>query len=270
MDSPHSSVPSPDDLNSLTRHLLVSMDSLDALRLQRGPAADRLTDTVRTAGLIHQTSLLAGRLLAQTALSNAPTTSDGLHAVALLRRLAEATTSAAGHAANTISALAHDDAEASKQLLRQARNALARTPVAVQDVGAALLRHDGFLYAQHRAARDQTVPGSMAIKVSEAQRKGLASFARGDAVVRDAYSGRREVVTPLGTQLRAATIDALVDKKLVGLAPLPGQPGRYGARLTSSGVRTLLEAHPVPAPPTTAPSPTTARPGIPRPAGTRR
>ncbi|MEU8617349.1 hypothetical protein [Streptomyces sp. NPDC048623] len=246
------------------------MDSLDALRRQRGPAADRLADTVRTAGLMHQTSLLAGRLLAQTALSDAPTTSDGLHAVALLRRLAEATTSAAGHAANTISALAHGDAEASEQLLGQTGDALARTPVAVQDVGAALLRHDGFLYAQHRAARDQTVTGSAAVKVSEAQRKGLAAFARGDAVVRDAYSGGREVATPLGTQLRAATIDALVGKKLVGLTPLPGQPGRYGARLTSSGVRTLLEARPVPALPTAVPQPTTARPGTPRPTGARR
>ncbi|MFG3348648.1 hypothetical protein ACGF1Z_26760 [Streptomyces sp. NPDC048018] len=246
------------------------MDRLETLRRRRDPAADRLAGTVRTAALVHQTSLLAGRLLAQTALSDAPTTPDGLHAVALLRRLAEATTAAAGHAANTISALAHGDAEASDHLMGQTKDALARTPVAVQDVGAALLRHDGLLYARDRAACNQSVVRSTAVKVSEAQRKGLAAFARGDAVVRDAHSGGREVVTPLGAQLRAATIDALVDKKLVGLTPLPGQPGQYGARLTSSGIRTLLEARPVPALPTAVPNPTAVRPRTPGPAGARR
>ncbi|MFD6245342.1 hypothetical protein [Streptomyces roseolus] len=246
------------------------MDRLDTLRRQRGSANDRLADTVRTTGWIHQTSLLAGRLLAQTALSNAPTTTDGLHAVALLRRLAEATTQAAGHAADTISALAHGDTSASEHLLGQAKDALARTPVAVQDVGAALLRHDGFLYAQERAARDQTVTGSAAVKVSEAQRKGLAVFARGDAVVRTSYSGVREVAMPLGVHLRATTIDALVDKKLVDLTVLQGPTERYSARLTSSGVRTLLEARPVPSLPTAVPAPITARAGAPRPAGARR
>lgn len=273
MHSSPSSVPSPEHLDSLTRLLLVSMDRLDVLRRQRGSTADRLTDTVRATGWVHQTSLLAGRLLAQTALSDAPTTADGLHAVALLRRLLEATTNAAGHAANTISALAHGDTAASEELLGQAKDALARTPAAVQDVGAALLRHDGVLYAKERAARDQTVAGSTAIKVSEAQRKGLALFARGDAVVRvvpTLYSGVREVDTPLGTHLRATTIDALVDKKLVDLAPLQGPTERYGVRLTASGVRTLLEARSVPSLPTAVPSPAMTRAGNPRPGGARR
>ncbi|WP_329309187.1 hypothetical protein [Streptomyces microflavus] len=270
MDSPHSSVPSPDDLFSLTRHLLASMDRLDALRRQRGSAADRLAYTVRTADAMHRTSLLASRLLARTALSDAPTTTDGLRAIALLRRLTEATTSATGHVTDAISALAHGDTKASDRLLGQTRAALARTPVAVQDVGAALLRHDGFLYAQDRAARDPTVTGSAAVKVSEAQRKGLAAFARGDAVLRDAYSGGLEVVTPLDAHLRASTIDALVAKKLVDLVPLPGQPSRYGAQLTSSGVRTILEASPVLALPTAVPRPAAARPGTSRPAGARR
>ncbi|WP_282698147.1 hypothetical protein [Streptomyces sp. CC208A] len=246
------------------------MDRLDEPRRQRGSATERLADTVRAAGWIHQTSFLAGRRLAQTALSDAPTTMDGLHAVALLRRLAEATTHASGHVANTISALAHGDIAASEDLLVQAKAALARTPVAVQDVGAALLRHDGVLYAQERAARDQTMTGSTAVKVSEAQRKGLAVFARGDAVVRTSHSGIREVATPLGAHLRATTIDALVDKKLVDLTPLQGTTERYGARLTASGVRTLLEARPVPSLPTAVPASIAARTGAPRPTGARR
>ncbi|MEW1699026.1 hypothetical protein ACIQCR_31195 [Streptomyces sp. NPDC093249] len=244
MTSPPASAPNNDDLGSLTRRLLTGMTELGSLQRLRGSAADRLPGAVRAAGIVHQTSLLAGGLLAQAALSNASTTADGRQAVALLRHLTEMTTKAAALTAGTIAALSVGDTEASLRLLEQTRTTLARTPVTIQDAAGALLRHDGYLHAQDRAVQDRAVSASTAVKVTETQRKGLASLAQSDAVVRQSGLGRREVLTPLGARMRTSTIDALVDKDLVDLTPLPGQTDRYGVRLTSAGVRTLLAARP--------------------------
>ncbi len=120
MAHPYPLGPSDEELWALTRYLLDSGDQLDDLK-RRGTAPERLQDAVHTGGALHQTSLHAARLLAKAALSNATTTVDGLDAVSLLRRLAEATTSAALRAADSIAALAHGDTTTADRLLEQAR-----------------------------------------------------------------------------------------------------------------------------------------------------
>lgn len=232
--------PSPEELWSLTRYLLASGARLDDLK-RRGAAPEQLQDTVRAGGALHQTSLHAAGLLAKAALSDATTTVDGLDAVSLLRRLAEATASAALRTADAIAALAHGDTTTADRLLEQARFHLHRAPVTCQEVGSALLRHDGYLYAQARAARENLVAGG-SVKISEAQRKGLASLARGDGVFRGPRRGIRELESPLSASVRTATIDALVDKELIALTPLRGQDGRTAIRLTSAGIQALLAA----------------------------
>ncbi|MFF2567269.1 hypothetical protein [Streptomyces sp. NPDC058084] len=269
MTHPFTPGPNEEDLHSLTRFLLACFDKLDALKHQGGPAPERLPDTARTGGTVHQTSWHAGKLLAQAALSDAATTADGREAIAVLRHLTEATTSAAARAADSISALAHGDTDSSERLLAQARAHLAKTPVAVQDVTAALLRHDGVLHAQEQAARLGL--GADTVKVSEAQRKALASLARGDGVIRRSSTGIREVTSPLAAHhLRATTIDALVDRQLVALTPLP-QDDRYGIRLTPAGIQALLSARPVPRRSAVVTSPVPATPrSTARPASSRR
>ncbi|MFF4871473.1 hypothetical protein [Streptomyces sp. NPDC000961] len=235
--------PSGEELWALTRYLLTSGDRLDKLKL-RGAAPERLRDAVSAGGALHQTSLHAAGLLAKAALSNATTTVDGLAAVSLLRRLAEATTSAALRAADSIAALAHGDTTTADRLLEQARDHLHRAPVTCQEVGSALLRHDGYLYAQARAARENLGTGGSVVKVSEAQRKGLASLARGDGVLREARRSVRELESPLSASVRPATIDALAAKELLTLTPLTGQQGRSAVQLTSAGIQALLAASP--------------------------
>ncbi|MEU7117958.1 MULTISPECIES: hypothetical protein [Streptomyces] len=243
MAHPYPLGPSDEELWALTRYLLASGDQLDDLK-RRGTAPKRLQDAVRTGGALHQTSLHAAGLLAKAALSNATTTVDGLDAVSLLRRLAEATATAALRAADSIAALAHGDTTTADRLLEQARVHLHRAPVTCQEVGSALLRHDGYLYAQARAARENLAPGGGAVKVSEAQRKALASLARGDGVFRDARRSVRELESPLNASVRTATIDALAARKLLTLTPLTGQEGRSAIRLTSEGIQALLAAPP--------------------------
>ncbi|WP_318209543.1 hypothetical protein [Streptomyces sp. SJL17-1] len=269
MTQPFTPGPIDEDLWTLTQYLLKCGDLLDALQRQPGEAPQRLPDTVRTGSALYRTSLHTGKLLSQAALSDAATTVDGQEAIAVLRRLTDAIASAAARASDAVSALAHGDTASADRLLEQSRAHLYRTPVAVQDVAAALLRHDGYLYAQQRAARENLGTHS-AIAVSEAQRKGLASFARGEGVLHASADGAREVVAPLATPMRATTIDALVDKKLIALTPLV-QQGRYGVRLTSVGVQALLSAHPAQrrSPATTAPTPVAPR-STTRRAGARR
>ena len=191
-----------------------------------------------------QTSLTAGQLLAKAALSHATTTVDGREAIALLRHIAEATSLAAVRTADTISALAHGDTASANLFLKRAATHLAGTPSTVHSVGNALLRHEGYLHAQNRAARQHLGPGEDAVKISEAQRKALASLARGDGVLRETGTALREVVAPLAAyaSVRAATIDALASRDLLTLVPLPKQPGHYGLRVTSAGVHALLAA----------------------------
>ncbi|MGW6393091.1 hypothetical protein ACWFR1_21860 [Streptomyces sp. NPDC055103] len=266
----HHIVPSEEDLHFLTRSLLVCFNKLDDLKSQRGTAAERLPDTVRIGGALHQTSLYVGKLLAQTALSDAGTTVDGREAVVVLRRLTTHTANSAIWAADCVSSLVHDDTISADRQLEWTRAHLAKTPVMVQDVSAALLRHDGYLYAQERATRENLDTSGPAVKVSQAQRKGLASLARGDAVVRGSTAGTREVATPLAAHMRATTIDALADKKLITLTPL-AQQDRYGVRLTSDGVQALLSARPAQHshPASVTPAPTTAKSAV-RSAGAAR
>ncbi|MCM1969450.1 hypothetical protein [Streptomyces sp. G1] len=223
-----------------------------------------MTETVRAAGVLQQTSLVAGQLLAKTALSHARTTVDGRQAIALLRKLAKATSLAALLTAETISALAHDDTAAANLLLEQAATHLSGTPSAVHRVGSALLRHEGYLHAQDRAARQDLGPAKDAVKVSEPQRQALASLARGDGVLRETGTGLREVVAPLAAyvSVRIATIDALASRDLLTLTPLPEQPGHYRLHVTPAGVHALLAANPQPlrSPPR---SPVAVRPATP-------
>ncbi|MEU3747301.1 MULTISPECIES: hypothetical protein [Streptomyces] len=255
--------PSDEELWALTRYLLASGGQLDDLK-RRGTAPERLQDAVRTGGALHQTSLHAAGLLAKAALSDATTTVDGLVAVSLLRRLAEATASAALRAADSIAALAHGDTTTADHLLEQARVHLHRTPVTCQEVGSALLRHDGYLYAQARAARENLGPSAGTVKVSEAQRKGLASLARGDGVFREARHSVRELESPLNASVRTATIDALAAKELLTLTPLTGKQCRSAIRLTSAGIQALLAASPPK--PGGRPAIATSVPNRPRPA----
>lgn len=203
-----------------------------------------MQETVRAGGALRQTALVAGQLLAKAALSDATTTVDGREAIALLRHLAEETSLASVRTADTISALAHGDTASANLFLEQAATHLTGTPSAVHRVGNALLRHEGYLHAQDRAARQDLGPGEDAVKISEAQRKALASLARGDGVLRETGSGLREVVAPLAAyvSVRVATIDALASRDLLTLTPLPKQPGHYGLRVTSAGVHALLAA----------------------------
>ncbi|MFD3997393.1 hypothetical protein [Streptomyces sp. NPDC058583] len=271
MTHPFAPGPIDEDLWVLTQNLLKCSDILDDLKRQPGEAPKRLPDTVRTGSALYRTSLHTHKLLAQAALSDAATTVDGQEAIAVLRHLTEATANAAARASDAVSALAHGDIALADRLLEQSHAHLYRTPVAVQDVSAALLRHDGYLYAQERAAReDLGTSGDPAVKVSEAQRKGLASLARGDAVVRGSTAGTREVATPLAAHMRATTIDALADKKLITLTPL-AQQDRYGVRLTSDGVQALLSARPAQRrrPAAATPAPTTAKSAV-RTAGAAR
>lgn len=242
MTHPFTPGPIDEDLWALTQYLLKCGDLLDDLQRKPGEAPERLSAAVRTGSALYRTSLHTGKLLAQAALSDAVTTVDGQEAIAVLRRLTEATANAAARASDAVSALAHGDTDSADQLLERSRTHLNRTPMAVQDVSAALLRHDGYLYAQERATRENLTTNSSAVKISEAQRKGLASLARGDAVVRESVGGTREVATPLAAHMRTTTIDALVDKKLINLAPLAQQPDRYGVRLTAAGVQALISA----------------------------
>lgn len=208
----------------------------------------RLQETVRAASALRQTSLVAGQLLTKAALSDAATTFDGREAIALLRHLTEAVSLAAVRAADTVSALAHNDTASAGILLEQAAAHLAGTPSAVQLVSSALLRHEGYFHAHDRAARENLGTGQGAVKISEAQRKALASLARGDGVLHEASSGLREVVAPLAAyvSVRASTIDALASRDLLTLTPLPTQPDHFGLRVTSDGVRSLLAAAPRP------------------------
>ncbi|OII62124.1 hypothetical protein BJP40_03720 [Streptomyces sp. CC53] len=269
MPNPFTPGPIDEDLWALTQYLLKCGDLLDDLNRQPGEASHRLPDTVRTGSALYRTSLHSGKLLAQSALSDAATTVDGQEAIAILRRLTEATANAAARASDAVSALAHGDTALAERLLEQSRAHLNRTPVAVQDVSGALLRHDGRLYARELAARENlgTLP---AVKVSEAQRKGLAVFARGEAVLHTSADGTREVVAPLAARMRATTVDALVEKKLIALTPLV-QQGRYGVRLTAAGVQALLSAHPAQrrGPAATTPMPVVAN-STARRAGARR
>ncbi|MFD8550138.1 hypothetical protein ACFV08_00710 [Streptomyces fradiae] len=266
MTHPFTPGPIDEDLWALTQHLLKCGGLLDDLKQQPGEAPQRLANTVRTGSALYRTSLHTSKLLAQASLSDAATTADGQEGIAALRRLAEAISNAAARAADAVSALARDDTDSADELLEQSHAYLIRTPVAVHDVSSALLRHDGYLYALQRAERENLSPDAPAIRVSEAQRKGLASLARGDGIVRETASGTREVITPLSAYMRAATIDALLDRQLITLTPL-NQQDRYGVRLTPSGVRTLLSARPVPLPTTPVPA---KAPGAPGPAAARR
>ncbi|WP_282695215.1 hypothetical protein [Streptomyces sp. CC208A] len=243
MSHPFTPGPIDEDLWALTQYLLKCGDLLDDLQRQPGEPPQRLADTIRTGSALYRTSLHTGKLLAQAALSDAATTVDGQEAIAVLRRLTEATSNAAARASDALSALAHGDTAAAGRLLEQSRAHLYRTPVAVQDVSTALLRHDGFLYAQELAERERLGAGSPAVKVSEAQRKGLALLARGEAVLHTSDGGTREVVAPPAAHIRATTIDALVDKQLIALTSLV-QQGRYGVRLTTAGVQALVSAPP--------------------------
>lgn len=203
-----------------------------------------MQETVRFGGALRQTSLVAGQLLAKVALSHATTTVDGREAIALLRHLAEVTSLAAVRTADTISALAHGDTASANLFLEQAATHLTGTPSAAQRVGNALLRHEGYPHAQDRATRQELGPGEDAVKISEAQRKALASLARGDGVLRETGTGLREVVAPRTAyvSVRTATIDALASRDLLTLTPLPKQPGHYGLRVTPAGVHALLAA----------------------------
>ncbi|MEU3402981.1 hypothetical protein ABZ766_03365 [Streptomyces sp. NPDC006670] len=203
-----------------------------------------MQEAVRFAGTLRQTSLVAGQLLAKVALSPATTTVDGLEAISLLRHLAEATSLAAVRTADTISALAHGDSASANLFLEQAATHLTGTPSAVQRVGSALQRHEGYLHAQDRATRQELGLGKDAVKISEAQRKALASLAQGDGVLRETDTGLREVVAPLAAyvSVRTATIDALASRDLLTLTPLPKQPGHHRLRVTAAGVHALLAA----------------------------
>ncbi|MFE5298105.1 hypothetical protein [Streptomyces sp. NPDC056632] len=271
MTHPFTPGPIDEDLWALTQYLLKCGDMLDGLKRQAaGEAPQRLPDTVRTGSALYRTSLHTGKLLAQAALSDAATTVDGQEAIAALRRLTEAITSAAARASDALSALSHGDTASADRLLEQSRAHLYRTPVAVQDVSGALLRHDGYLYAQEQAARENLGTSAPTVKVSEAQRRGLATFARGEAVVHESAAGIREVIAPLHAHMRATTIDALVDKGLISLTQLV-QPDRYGVRLTSDGVQALLSARPPQrrSPAFAAPAPSKVH-NTARPAGARR
>ncbi|MFF0551125.1 hypothetical protein ACFYUL_19415 [Streptomyces sp. NPDC004311] len=176
-------------------------------------------------------------------MSDAATTLDGREAITLLRHLAEATSLAAVRTADTISDLAHGDTAPASASLDRAAAHLAGTPTAVHRVGEALQRHEGHLHAQDHAARENLGAAEPTAKVSEAQRRALASLARGDAVLRYAY-GRREVIAPPASYLsvRASTIDALAPRGLVTLTALPEQPGHHGLHVTRAGLRALLAA----------------------------
>ncbi|GAA3389107.1 hypothetical protein [Streptomyces roseoviridis] len=270
MTHPFTPGPIDEDLWAVTQYLLKCGDLLDELMRQRDEPPERLSATVRTGSALYRTSLHTGKLLAQAALSDAATTVDSQEAISVLRHLTEATANAAARASDAVSALAHAETALANRLLEQSRTHLYRTPVAVQDVSAALLRHDGYLYAQERATREKLSTNSPTVKVSEAQRKGLASLARGDGVVRETATGTREVASPPAAYMRAATIDALVDKKLITLTPLL-QQDRYGVRLTSDGIQALVSAGPAqhrrPAAVTSVPTTVTSTA---RPVGARR
>ncbi|MFG3038094.1 hypothetical protein ACGFYZ_14405 [Streptomyces sp. NPDC048330] len=270
MSHPFTPGPIDEDLWALTQYLLKCGDLLDDLKRQSGDAPQRLPDTVRTGSALYRTSLHTSKLLAQAALSDAATTIDGQEAIAVLRRLNEATANAAARASDAVSALAHGDTASADRLLEQSRAHLYRTPVAVQDVSGALLRHDGYLYAQEQAVRENLGTSAPTVKVSEAQRRGLAAFARGVAVIHESAAGTREVVAPLSSHMRGATIDALMDKGLISLTKLV-QQDRYCVRLTSDGVRALLSARPAQrrGPACTAPAPSKAK-SLARPASARR
>ncbi|WP_328764333.1 hypothetical protein [Streptomyces sp. NBC_00272] len=241
MPQPFALGPSNEELLLLTNLLLDAAYGFDDLKKQRSAGQGQLEKMVRISGTLHRTSLLCGKLLSKAALSDAPTTLDGREAVALLRQLTEATTTAAARAADTISALAHDDTASAGGLLEQTRAPLSRAPSAVEPIRAALLRHDGLLYAQIRAAREGLSPGPKTVTISDAQRKGLASLARGDGVFRERY-GIREVVSPLSAHVLPATVDALASKRLITVTPLPEHQDRFGLRLTTTGVQALLAA----------------------------
>lgn len=270
MTHPFTPGPIDEDLWALTQYLLKCSDLLDDLKRQLDETPDRLPHTIRTGSALYRTSLHVNKLLAQAALSDAATTVDGQEAIAILHRLTEVTARAAARASDAVSALAHGETALADQLLEQSRAHLHRAPVAVQNVSTALLRHDGYLCAQERATWEKLGTSDPGIKVSEAQRKGLASLARGDAVVRGSAAGSREVATPLAAHVRAMTIDALVDKELITLIPL-AQQDRYSVRLTSDGVRALLSARPTQphSPATPAPAPNKAT-STTRPARARR
>ncbi|WP_328486056.1 hypothetical protein [Streptomyces zaomyceticus] len=263
MTHPFTPGPIDEDLWALSQYLLKCGDMLDDLKRQPGEAPKRLPDTVRAGSALYRTSLHTNKLLAQAALSDAATTVDGQEAIAILRHLTEAIANAAARASDAVSALANGNPALADRLLEQSRAHLYRTPVAVQDISAALLRHDGYLYAQERAARENLGSSDPAVKVSEAQRKSLASLARGDAVVRGSTAGAREIATPTAAHMRATTIDALVDKKLIALTPL-AQQDRYGVRLTSNGVQALLSARQAQRrrPASASPAPTTAKSAV--------
>ncbi|MET9955441.1 hypothetical protein ABZ135_28395 [Streptomyces sp. NPDC006339] len=270
MTQPFTPGPIDEDLWALTQYLLKCGDLLDDLTRRPGEAPQRLADTIRTGSALYRTSLHTGKLLAQAALSDAATTVDGQEAITVLRRLTEATSNAAARASDAVSALAHGDTASADQLLKQSRAHLYRTPVAVQDVSGALLRHDGYRYAQEQAARENLGTSSPTVKVSEAQRRGLATFARGEAVVHESTTGTREVIAPLHAHMRATTIDALMDKGLISLTQLI-QQDRYGVRLTTAGTQALLSARPTQnrGIARTAPAPVKAK-GTTPPARTRR
>ncbi|KUJ68685.1 hypothetical protein ACZ90_17565 [Streptomyces albus subsp. albus] len=244
MTHPFTPGPIDEDLWALTQYLLKCGDLLDDLTRQPGKAPQRLADTIRTGSALYRTSLHTSKLLAQTALSDASTTIDGQEAIAVLRRLTEATSNAAARASDAVSALAHGDTASANELLEHSRAHLYRTPVTVQNVSSALLRHDGYLYAQKQGARKNSGTSAPTVKVSEAQRRGLAAFARGEAVVHESAAGTREVIAPLSSHIRGTTIDALIDKGLISLTPLV-QQDRYGVQLTTAGVQALVSARPV-------------------------
>ncbi|MEU9939098.1 hypothetical protein [Streptomyces lavendulae] len=233
--------PSNEELLLLTNLLLDAAYGFDDLKKQPIAGPGRLEKVVRISGTLLRTSLLCGNLLSTTALSAAPTTVDGREAVALLRQLTEATTTAAARAADTISALAHNDAASGDRLVEQIGAPLSRGPSAVEQVRAALLRHDGLLYAQTRAAREGLSTGVKTATVSDAQRKGLASLARGDGILRERY-GVREVVSPLSAHVLPVTVDALAAKELITVTSLPDHQDRFGLHLTTAGVQALLAA----------------------------
>ncbi|MCX4718289.1 hypothetical protein [Streptomyces virginiae] len=202
-----------------------------------------LQETAQVADALRQTSQVTGKLLATASLSDAATTLDGREAIALLRHLTEATSLAAIRTADTISDLAHGDTAPASASLDRAAAHLAGTPTAVHRVGDALQRHEGHLHAQDHAARNNLGAAEPTAKVSEAQRRALASLARGDAVLRDVY-GRREVIAPPASYLsvRASSIDALATRGLVTLTTLPEQPGHHALHVTTAGLRALLAA----------------------------